>query len=195
MKKFLQEGLNTYAPALLALSEFRRQIRSRLQSVLEEFSIQFSGLGISVADLKPDGPKLDDHELDETSSWIGLQKNHGAELYTACNVEWNLGNPKGEQVWVSIWIYVGIRSDRDRLFGALQKQRSPSSKADLERYSNGTSALSSYCDSDRFHSFDQTFRTLVEEWVELLSGVGGVQPFLSAAAVSRLYSRTTSEEP
>ena len=195
MRQFLQEGLRTYAPALVALSEFRRQIRLRLQTVLDEFSIQFSGLGLSVADLGPAGVKLDDKDLGETTSWIGLRKNHGAELYTGCHVEWNLEEPKDQQVWVGVWIYVGIRSDRDRLFGALQKQRSPLSKTEYEQYADGSPYLSSYCDSDLFYNFDQTFRTLIEEWVGLLSGVGGIQPFLSAAAISRLYSGTPTEEP
>jgi hypothetical protein len=65
MKKFLQEGLHTYAPALVALSEFRRQLRSRMQTVLDEFSIQLSELGLSVADLKIEGAKLDDPDLSE----------------------------------------------------------------------------------------------------------------------------------
>lgn len=183
MKTFLQEGLHTYAAAFVALSEFRRQIRSRLQIVLDEFSIQFSRLGFSVADLKPSGDKLDDPDLGEKASWIGLQKNYGSELYTECHVEWNLDEQKDKQVWVGVSIYVGkLRSDRDRFFVALQKQRSPISKTDLEQMTNGSAYLSSYCDSDLFHSFDEPFRTLIEEWVGLLSGVGGIQPFLSAAA-------------
>ena len=52
MKTFLQEGLEKYAPALLALSEFRRQVGSKLQAVLDESSSQFLELGLSVADLK-----------------------------------------------------------------------------------------------------------------------------------------------
>jgi hypothetical protein len=195
MKKFLQEGLRTYAPALIALSEFRRQIRSRLQTVLDEFSMKFSRLGLSVSDLRPAGVKLDDEDLGQDTSWIGLKKNHGAELYTDFHVQWNLEEPKDEQVWVGVSIYVGVRSDRDRLFGALQKQRLPSSETDLVQYADGSPYLSRYCESDLFYTFDQTFRMLIEEWVGLLSGVGGIQPFLSTAAVSRLYSAATSEEP
>jgi hypothetical protein len=45
---------------------------------------------------------------------------------------------KGEQVWVGVWIYVGKRADRDRLFGDLQKQRPSQSKAHLEQYRDGT---------------------------------------------------------
>jgi len=44
-KTFLQEGFNNYAPALLALAEFRRRIASRLQNVLDEFSSRFDELG------------------------------------------------------------------------------------------------------------------------------------------------------
>ena len=190
MKKFLQEGLHTYAPALVALSEFRRQIRSRLQTVLND-SIPFSKLGLSVADLRPSGPKLDDSDLGENSSWLGLKKNHGAELYTGCEVQWDLEEPKDKQVWVGVWIYMGrIRTDRDRLFGALQKQRSPLSKTDLEQLPDGSSYLSSYCDSDLFYSFDETFRSLIEEWSGLLSGIGGIQPFLTAASAQLIQPDT-----
>jgi hypothetical protein len=182
MKTFLQEGLRTYAPALVALSEFRRQIRSRLRTVLDEFSIPFSALGLSVADLRLKGAKLDDSDLGESSSWIGLEKNHGAELYTGYHVQWDLEEPNDEQVWVGVWISVGTRADRDRLFAAFQKQRSPLSKTDLEQYSDGSPYLSAYCDSDLFYSFDETFRILIEEWLGLLSGIGGIRPFLSAGS-------------
>ena len=182
MKKFLQEGLHTYAPALVALSEFRRQLRSRMQTVLDEFSIQLSELGLSVADLKIEGAKLEDPDLSENRAAIQLRMNDGAGLYAGWRVEWDLDLPKGEQVWVGAWIYVGKRVDRDRLFGDLQKQRPSQSKADLEQYRDGTPDLSLYCDSDRFYSFDETFRALIEEWVGLLSGVGGIQPYLSAAS-------------
>src|ERR1035438_8183447 len=181
MKKFLQEGLHTYAPALVALSEFRRQLRSRMQTVLDGFSMQLSELGLSVADLKIEGAKLDDPDLSENCAAIQLRMNDGAGLYASWYVEWDLDLPKGEQVWVGVWIYVGKRADRDRLFGDLQKQRPSQSKAHLEQYRDGTSHLFSYCDSDRFYSFDETFRALIEEWVGLLSGVGGIQPFLSTA--------------
>jgi len=188
MKRFLQEGLHTYAPALIALSEFRRQIRSRLQNVLDEFTIQFADLGLSVDEFRPDGAKLDDPDLGENNSLIGLRRNYGTDIYTGCHLQWDLGEPKDEQVWVGIWIYVGIRTDRDRLFSDLQKQRSPLSKTDLDQYSDGSSYLSSYCDSDSFYSFDETFRTMIEEWVGLLFGVGRIKKYLSAAAISRLYT-------
>jgi hypothetical protein len=82
MKKFLQEGLHNYGPTCLALSEFRRQVRSRLQTVLDEFSTEFTDLGISVADLRPVGMKLDDSGANEKSSGIELKKNHGAEIHS-----------------------------------------------------------------------------------------------------------------
>jgi hypothetical protein len=183
MKNFLQVGLHTYAPALVALSEFRRQVRSRLQTVLDEFSMQFSGLGLSVADLKLVGTKLDAPDLGRESPWIGLRKSQGAELITGYFVQWELGEPKDKQLWVGVDIYLGIRADRNRLFAALQKRHSPLGKSELEQSSEGSSLLSAYCDPDLFFSFDEPFRTLIEEWVGLLSGVGGIQPFLSAAAI------------
>lgn len=184
MKKFLQEGLYAYAPALAALSEFRRQIRSRMQTVLDGFETQFAGLGLSVADLKPAGVKLDDQDLGENGSWIGLRKSHGAALYTGYYVQWDLEEPKDIQVWVGTWIYAGSRADRDRLFGALQKKRSPLSKMDLEQNLDGSPDLSFYCDSDLFYCFDEAFRTLIEQWVGLLTSVGGIKPFLSAVAAT-----------
>lgn len=139
---------------------------------------------MSVADLKPAGVKLDDQDLGENGSWIGLRKSHGAALYTGYYVQWDLEEPKEKQVWVVTWIYVGIRADRDRLFGALQKQHSLLSKTDLGQNSERSSELTFYFDSDRFYGFDEVFRTLIEEWVGLLTSVGGIKPFLSAAAAT-----------
>jgi hypothetical protein len=39
--------------------------------------------------------------LDQKRSWIGLAKNHGTEIYSACEVEWDFEQAKGETVWVS----------------------------------------------------------------------------------------------
>ena len=179
---FLQEGLETYEPALLALSEFRRQVRSRLQTVLDEYSTEFSELGLSIDNLKLKGGNLDDQDLAARSSSIVLEKNHGGELYTNYHVSWDLGQQKDTQVRVGAWVWVGIRADRDRLFGALQKQRSLLKKAHLAQDRNGLSRLFLYCDPDSFYNIDDDFRTLIEEWVGLLSGIGGIQPFLSAVA-------------
>jgi hypothetical protein len=96
--------------------------------------------------------------LNEKSSWIGLKKNQGAGLESGCNIEWDLEQSTGKQLWVTIWIYVGRRADRDRLFSALahEKGRLPESKTVFER-SGGSASLSSYLDLDLFYSFDATF--------------------------------------
>jgi hypothetical protein len=188
MKKFLQDGWRTYGDALLALSEFRSQVRSRLQAVLDEFSRSFSGLGLSVADLKLQSAWLDDPDLSGYSTGVWLKKHHGADLYSGCSVEWDLGKPKDEQVWVGVWIYAGkVRTDRDRFFDALQKQRSPLSKTDLEKDPDGSAILSSYCDPDLFYSFDETFRTLIEEWVGLISG-DDIKPLLQTLTAPLVHS-------
>lgn len=185
MKDFLHEGLRNYAPALLAMSEFRRQVGSRLQGVLDDSSTQFASLGLSVVDWKLAGVKLDDANLNQNSSWIGLRKTHSAELYSGCGVEWDLDEPKTEQVWTEIWVSAGrTRADRDRLFSSLQKQRSPESKTVLDQYSDGSARLYSYCDPDLFFGFDDTFRSLIEEWAAILSGAGGIQPYLSNSSAT-----------
>jgi hypothetical protein len=194
MRKFLQEGMQAYPAALVALSEYRQQVRSRLQAVLEEFSIQLAELGLSIADQRPAGPKLDDTNLSESGSWIGLRKNHGASLETGCHVEWDLEKQKEKQLWAGVWVYVGARPARDRLFSALQKCHSTSSKTDLTQYPDGSPYLSVYCDPDSFDNFDENFRALLEEWVQILSAAGGIRPFLSPAAASRLHDGATNEE-
>ena len=125
--------------------------------------------------------KLDGTNLDLSSSYVSLRKDYGNKLMTSFYVEWDLSEPKGDEVWFGFWISVGFRADRDRLFAALQKQRLPSSKTFLEQFSDGTPLLWSSCDKEIFSSFRDVFRTLVAEWIALLSGIGGVQPFLSAA--------------
>jgi hypothetical protein len=194
LRTFLQEGLRTYPPALVALSEFRRQVRTGLQAVLEEFSIQFAELGLPLADLRPYGAKLDDGDLSETSVRIGLRRNYGAELYSGYEVGWDLDEPKNRQLWVSAWVYVGVRSDRDRLFSALQKEHSPLGSIELKQDSEGTSWLSAYRDPDSFHTFGLDFRSVIQQWVSLLTDVGGVRPFLTARAISGLYGSLTKQE-
>jgi len=182
MKAFLQEGLRTYTPALAALSEFRRQVLSKLQNVLDEFSTQLAGCGLSIDNLKPKSMQLDDQGLAARAQSIELERNYGGELYTNYHVIWALDEPKDKQVRVGAWIWLGIRADRNRLFGALQKQQSLLKRADLVQDDNGLARLVLYCDSDLFYNVDGEFRILIEEWVGLLSGIGGVRPFLSSAA-------------
>lgn len=195
MKTFLQEGLQNYAPALVAISEFRRQIRLKLQAVLNDFSRQFSDLGLSVTDLRPTGPKLDDGDLAENTSWIGLGKNYSADLSVGYEIQWDVDEPKDQRVWVEAWVYVGTRAERDRLFATLKQRKSPLSGTDLEQLPDGSPWLSAYCSSDLFCNFDDTFRSLIEEWLELISGAGGVKPFLSTTAISRLYGEAKIDVP
>jgi hypothetical protein len=181
IKAFLREGLRSYAPALAALSEFRRQIQVTIQAALSDFSPQFSGLGLSVGDLKLVRAKVDDQGLPASSFKIELQKNHGNELYTGYYLAWNSERPREWQVQVGAWIYAGVRTDRDRLFGALKERRLSSKGAELEQNSVGSAVLFSYCDPDAFDAFGDDFRTLIRDWVEILASVGGVRPFLSTA--------------
>lgn len=182
MKAFLQEGLYTYAPALVALSEFRRQIRSRLQTVLEEFSTELSAIGLSIDNLKLKAAPLDNESLDATSWWIELDKNWGGQTYVNYHVLWDKKNQKDMQVRVGAWIWLAIRTDRNRLFSALQKRQSLLKQTHLVQDRNGLSRLVFYCNPDSFSSIEDAFRTLMEEWVGLLSSVGGVPPFLAANA-------------
>jgi hypothetical protein len=186
MKDFLNKGLYTYAPALAAISEFRRQIRTRMQTVLDDFSVKFSGLGLPIDNLKLWDAKVDDQDSVANSFLIALEKNHGGELYTGYQVYCHMEKPENPEIRVGVWVYVGIRADRDRLFGALQKQRSLIKETQLEEAllvqdRNGKSRLSSKCEPSFFYCFDEVFRTLLDEWVEILYGIGGIRPFLSAA--------------
>ena len=82
-RTFLQEGFHSYAPALVAVSEFRRRVRSRLQAVFDEFSADLSGLGLSASELRPVAAKLDGPSLDERSSSVELERNY-PELSIGC---------------------------------------------------------------------------------------------------------------
>ena len=182
MKTFLQEGLHTYASALVAVSEFRRQIRSRLQTVLEDHSTALSERGLPINNLVFKSARLDDQNLPESWSSIELEKNYGGGLYANYHVIWELTKPKERQVRVGVWIWLGTLPDRNRLFGALQNHQSLLRKTHLLQDQNGLSRLASYCDPDRFYSIDDAFQTLIEEWVELLSAIGGIRQFLSATS-------------
>ena|SRR5271165_892844 len=186
MKTFLLEGFHNYAAALVALSEFRRQVNVKLETVLDEFSSQFAVLGLPTTGLRPVGSKLEDRELWERSAWIGLKKNYGAELYSGCYVAWDFDLEEGEQLYVAVWIYPGRnRAERNRLFSAVQKLHALTSATVLEQYSDGSTELSAYCDRDAFYNFDTAFRTLLEEWIALLSAVeGGLSQYLPAKATS-----------
>lgn len=178
MKTFLQDGLLTYAPALVAVSEFRRQIQSKLRTVLEEKSTQFSESGLPINNLILKSAHLDDQNLAESWFSIELEKNYGNELYANYHVICNLEKPKDRQVRVGAWIWAGTRPDRNRLFSALQNQQSHLKKTHLQQDQNGLSRIVLYCDPDRFYSIEDDFRTLIEEWLELLSNIGGIGMFI-----------------
>ena len=175
MKQFLQDGLRNYAPALVAVSEFRRQVRSRLQAVFDEFSADLSGLGLSASELRPVAAKLDGPSLDERSSSVELERNY-PELSIGCYLKWDLRASTDKQVWVGAYIYLKLRADRDRLYAELKKQPSES-KTVLFQSSARSSHLLAYVDADAFQAFDETFRALVEEWMRLLSS-DGIRRFL-----------------
>jgi len=183
MKTFLQEGLNNYARALVALSEFRRQVTAKFENVLDDFSSRFAELGLPVTDLKFFGSKLEDRELWEKSAWIGLKKNYGNGLHSGCYVMWDFDLPEREQLFVSIWVYTGgNRADRNRLFDAVQKVHATNA-TELEQESDGSAVLSAYCDKGLFYNFDATLRILIEEWVTILSNVeGGLRQYLPTKA-------------
>ena len=61
---FLQEGFHGYAPALVAVSEFRRLIGLKLQGVLDESATRLSDLGLGI----DSGFKLKRLQLDDGDS-------------------------------------------------------------------------------------------------------------------------------
>jgi hypothetical protein len=89
-----------------------------------------------------------------------------------------MDGPKEKQVRVGVFVWADKKEKRNSLFRALQKEQKLLKKAHLSQDSNGLSRLALYCDSDLFNSIDEPFRALVEEWIELLAGIGGIQPFL-----------------
>ena len=181
-KAFLQEGFNNYAPALLALAEFRRRIASRLQNVLDEFSSRFDELGLSITGLTVAFSKLHDQNLGDKKAWIGLNKNYGAGLDLYYYVQWNFDKPERKQLWVRVWFPGGNRVDRNRLFSAMHRIHSLDSATELKQESDGI-YLTAYCDAATFHNFDATFRTMVEEWIRLLSAIeGGLHKYLPSKA-------------
>jgi hypothetical protein len=190
MKTFLQEGLHTYAPALVALSEFRRQIRSRLQTVLEEFSTELLEVGLSIDNLRLKAAPLEKENLTPTLWSLELENNWGGETYINYYVKCDMEKPKDKKVQVGAWVWLPIREDRNRLFGALQRKRSHSNETDLIQDRDGISRLAAYCNPDAFSSIEETFRNLITEWVELLSSVGRIRPFVLADAS---HARALSE--
>jgi len=191
MKAFLQAGLDAYAPSLVALSEFRRQIRTRLQTVLAEFTIQLADLGLPVDGLTLKATQLDNEDFADDAFSIVLWKNHGDELYSYYRVVWKSDEQqRDKQVSVGAWVYVRTRSDRDRLFRALAQNRSlPSKHTNLRQLSDGTSELLYHFDPNIFFDLGDHFRAMIQEWVGLLTAVGGVQPFLSNAASETSHVR------
>lgn len=185
MKQFLQDGLEQYAPALLAVSEFRRQVFSRMQEVLDEYSSALAEVGLPNDELKPVGAKLDYSSLAENGSSIALQQNLGNGRYNQYRVEWDWSENDGEQLWAGAWIYLAKKPDRERLYAALEG-RQPGTKTHLQQFNDGTSDFYRCFDPKDFHSFDQVFRALVIDLIEILSSVGGIQRFGSGEVVENV---------
>ena len=154
-RTFLQEGFHSYAPALVAVSEFRRLISLKLKRL-----------------------QLDDVDLSLNAGSVELEKILNARFYTNYHVTWHTDGPKEKQVRVGVFVWTDKKEKRNSLFKALQKEQKLLKKARLSQDQNGLSRLALYCDSDLFPRIDEPFRALVEEWIELLAGIGGIQPFL-----------------
>jgi hypothetical protein len=178
-RTFMQEGFHSYAPALVAVSEFRRLISLKLQGVLEESSTRLSDLGLGIeGGLKLKRPTLDDVNLSVSHGSIELEKSQNARFYTNYHVTWHTDGPKEKQVRVGVFVWTDKKEKRNGLFKALQKKQNLLKNAKLSQDQNGLSRLALYCDSDLFPTVEEPFRALVEEWIELLAGIGGIQPFL-----------------
>lgn len=176
MKQFLQEGVNTYAPAALAMAEFRRQVRSQLQSVLDDSKSQFTELGIDLSALNYDS-NFDDPDATSTSWFVGLRKDQG-RLWGSYYLEWDSEGKEGQKLWVATNLWLKSRQSRIKLFDALRQHPVPLS-FEIKQGDTGGSLITSYCDEREFYTFPETFRTLIEEWLALLTAIGGIQQFLT----------------
>jgi hypothetical protein len=178
-RTFLQEGFHSYAPALVAVSEFRRLISLKLQGVLEESATRLSDLGLGIdGGLKLKRPSLDDVNLSVSYGSIELEKSQNARFYTNYHVIWHTDGPKEKQVRVGVFVWTDKKEKRNSLFKALQKEQKVLKKVHLSQDPNGLSRLALYCNPELFPKIDEPFRALVEEWIELLASIGGIQPFL-----------------
>lgn len=176
MKNFLQTGLRTYAPGCLALAEFRRQVLSQMQDVLDENADAFAVLGIPVKDLRPVQQKLDDPDIVSTSWQIAFKTNHGDGLYSGYSVVCELEETPDKQIWVEAWIYLREKTDRDQLFRAL-KQVPGETGFFLDQFSDGTAQLFCYGNAENFCQISGTFRGLIQQWSRMLKSAGGITPY------------------
>jgi hypothetical protein len=171
MKTFLQDGFTNYAPALVAISEFRRQVRTKLQAVVDNFSEQLEKLGLPTGNLKPTPSELDKESLTEMDGLIGIRSTQGtAQGYY---VRWIMDRPAGEQTWIAAWVYASSREERSRLADAVRK--APKENGTELKFTTQTVCLSAYFDPDSFYEFDKPFLILMEKWIDLLTSLGGIR--------------------
>lgn len=117
-------------------------------------------------------------DLSLNAGSVELEKILNSRFYTNYHVTWHTDGPKEKQVRVGVFVWTDKKEKRNNLFKALQKEQKLLKKARLSQDQNGLSRLALYSDSDLFPRIDEPFRALVEEWIELLAAIGGIQPFL-----------------
>jgi hypothetical protein len=177
LKNFLQQGFHAYGNALVAIAEFRRQISSPIREVLEEFSVPLSELGLSVDGFKLKRAPMDDGEISASYGSIELEKNSSGHFYANYHILWDLEMPKETQVAVGVWAWASTRPLRDSLYADLQKEKAVLKNATLRKDPNGLSRLVLYIDPNQFYRVHEHFRLLLEDWVELITRIGGVARF------------------
>ena len=113
-RTFLQEGFHSYAPALVAVSEFRRLISLKLQGVLDESATRLSDLGLGIdSGLKLKRLQLDDVDLSLNAGSVELEKIVNARFYTNYHVTWQTDGPKEKQVRVGVWVWTDKKEKRN----------------------------------------------------------------------------------
>jgi hypothetical protein len=180
VKAFLEEGLKGYARALVALTEFRRRLKDKMISVLENFGTRLADIGLPIDGLKLEKLYLDELNPSATAAKIVLLPNQNVPFFTNYHINWDAKWAKDTRIRVGVYIWAKDPTKRSILYAALRPRQGSLKKATLSQDPNGLSRLAIYCDADLISTIEEPFRILVEDFVELLEGVDGIRRLLTS---------------
>jgi len=169
----LEEGVDSYVPAVSAILAFRELVQSRCQQVVEHRLAEYrAALGVP-----PDKCLPQSSEWPPTKKWDGKQAYLGVEIkdfgipgaLLYHQLYWELGEGEHWTTGVGASIWLGQRDQLERLWNAFHPHPG------LTRWKTNVIGLHEQVSRTEVADFDKKLDGVLCQWIKLWERAGGLK--------------------
>jgi hypothetical protein len=188
-RQLIEEGARSYLAVMTAVIEYRREVQKKCREVLERHLSDYaSALGVAVTQ-----NNIRDLAAPEHDKWDGNWAYLGVKIVNLalppgvswseafCSLGWTNADPASS--WFGASVSMSLPK---KLATILHQEMQRVGTKDLDLPNGFTVSLSRNLEGDAVADFDKALDTLLRQWIDSWTKVGGLKAILSRFSVTSL---------